>query len=62
MTLRSPLLYAEKYARLVFNKELHDRLLNQILDHEIGVTEKTLINTIAKSKAKILLEESDDYF
>ena len=60
--LMALLLYAEKYARLVFNKELHDRLLKQLLDHEIGVSDKTLINTIAKSKAKILLEESDDYF
>ena len=60
--LMALLLYAEKYARLVFNKELHDRLLRQLLDHEVGINEKTLINTIAKSKAKILLEESDDYF
>ena len=60
--LMAHLLYAEKYARLVFDKELHDRLLKQLLEHEIGLTDKTLINTIAKSKAKILLNESDDYF
>ena len=60
--LMALLLYAEKYARLVFNKELHDKLLKQLLDYEIDISEKTLINTIAKSRAKILLEESDDYF
>jgi len=60
--LMALLLYAEKYARLVFDKELHDKLLKQLLDYEIDISEKTLINTIAKSRAKILLEESDDYF
>lgn len=60
--LMALLLYAEKYARLVFDKGLHDRLLKQVLNHEIGVSDITLINTIAKAKAKILLEESDDYF
>jgi len=60
--LMALLLYAEKYARLVFDKELHDRLLKQLLETRIDVSERTLINTIAKSKAKKLLEESDDYF
>lgn len=60
--LMALLFYAEKYARLVFDKELHDRLLKQLLESNIDVSESTLINTIAKSKAKILLEESDDYF
>lgn len=60
--LMALLLYAEKYARLVFDKELHDRLLKRLLDYEVGKSDKTLINTIAKSKAKILLEGSDDYF
>ena len=56
------LFYAEKYARLVFDKELHDSLLNRLLEAKIDVSNMTLINTIAKTKAKILLEESNDYF
>lgn len=56
------LLYAEKYARLVFDKRLHDQLLRQVLEHEAEVSDKTLINRIAKSRAKRLLDESDDYF
>ena len=30
-------LYAEKYARLLFDRELHDVLLKQVLDIDIGV-------------------------
>ena len=54
--------YAQKYARLVFDKALHDRLLHQIIDAKVDVADMTLINTIAKSRAAELLAESDEYF
>lgn len=60
--LMAKLLYAQKYARLVFDKELHDRLLKQVIDAKVDVPDMTLINTIAKSRARELLAESDDYF
>lgn len=60
--LMAKLLYAEKYARLVFNKELHDELLKQVIDTKIENDDSTLINTIAQHRAKQLLERSDDYF
>jgi len=60
--LMAMLLYAQKYARLVFDKELHDRLLKQVIDSKVDVADMTLINTIAKSRARELLAESDDYF
>jgi len=60
--LMAKLLYAEKYARLVFNRELHDQLLNDVINAKIEKSASTLINTIAKIKAKTLLAESDDYF
>ena len=60
--LMAMLLYAQKYARLVFDKELHDRLLRQVIDAKVEVDDMTLINTIAKSRARELLAESDDYF
>jgi hypothetical protein len=60
--LMAMLLYAQKYARLVFDKELHDRLLRQVIDSKVEVADMTLINTIAKSRAKVLLAESNDYF
>ena len=60
--LMAMLLYAQKYARLVFNKELHDRLLKQVIDAKVDVPDMKLINTIAKSRARELLAESNDYF
>lgn len=60
--LMAKLLYAEKYARLVFDKELHDRLLREVIDSRIENDEMTLINSIAQHKAKRLLAQSDEYF
>ena len=60
--LMAKLLYAEKYARLVFDQELHDRLLKEVIDAPVEKNESTLINSIAQYKAKILLAESGDYF
>jgi len=55
-------LYAQFYARLVFDQELHDRLLNQVLAADPVAPHLTLINLLAKRKAKILLESGKDYF
>lgn len=56
------LLYAEKYARLLFDRELHDRLLQELLAMSADETPSKLIHTIAQARAKTLLAESDDYF
>lgn len=60
--LMAKLLFAEKYARLVFDKELHDELLNEVIGTRIENNDSTLINSIAQYRAKILLEQSDEYF
>ena len=60
--LMAKLLYAEKYARLVFDKEFHDKLLEEVIDSRIENDEMTLINSIAQHKAKRLLAQSDEYF
>lgn len=60
--LMAMLLYAQKYARLVFDRELHDRLLQQVIDAKIDVAELRLINSIAKARASELLAESNEYF
>ncbi len=63
--LMAKVLYAEKYARLLFDRELHDRLLNEVLAVEIAGEETSadrLANTLARQKAKQLLETADDYF
>jgi len=60
--LMAKVLYAEKYARMMYDKELHDSLLKQVMDADIGSDDQILINTLAKKKAAKLLSESDDYF
>lgn len=54
--------FAETYARLVFDRALHDRLLREVLDAEPRATGWTLSNTLAQHRARRLLEESSDYF
>lgn len=55
-------LYAQFYARLVFDQALHDKLLNEVLAADPVAPKLTLINTLAKRKAKALLESGKDYF
>ena len=60
--LMAKVLYAEKYAKLVFNKELHDKLLKEVIKADPIAPELTLMNTLAQEKAKELLAQSNDYF
>jgi len=55
-------LYAQFYARLVFDQPLHDTLLNQVLSADPVAPHLTLINVLAKRKAKALLESGKDFF
>jgi hypothetical protein len=55
-------LYAQFYARLVFDQALHDKLLGEVLAADPVAPRLTLINTLAKTKAKALLESGKDYF
>ena len=54
--------YAESYARLLFDRELHDRLLREVLQADPTVEGLTLMNTIAQEQARELLASADDYF
>lgn len=60
--LMAKVLYAEQYARLMFEQELHDRLLQEVLDADPYAEGLTLINHLAKRQAAMLLAESSDYF
>jgi hypothetical protein len=60
--LMSPLLYAKHYARMQFDRELHDRLLNGVLAANPTANEFTLINHLAQQQAKALLKNADQYF
>jgi TRAP transporter T-component len=55
-------LYAQFYARLVFDQALHDRLLNEVLAADPVAPRLTLINLLAKRKANALLVSGKDYF
>ncbi len=54
--------YARGYARLLYERELHDRLLEEVLTADPVVPGYTLTNTLAQRDARLLLESSDDYF
>jgi hypothetical protein len=58
----SKVLYAEMYARLVFDRRLHDRLLKEALGADASAPGFTLMNVVAKKQAKQLLVTGDDYF
>lgn len=54
--------YARRYARLVFDQELHDRLLMEVLEAPADVPGYTLFNVLAKQEAEDLLATSMEYF
>jgi hypothetical protein len=53
---------ARRYTRLVFDQELHDRLLSEVLEANEEVPGRTLSNVLAKRQARELLDSSADYF
>ena len=55
-------LYAKHYARLMFDRELHDRLLHEVLKAEPDIPGYVLSNTLAQKKARELLNSAKDYF
>lgn len=54
--------YAQQYARLLFDRELHDNLLNRVILANPQAPGFTLTNWLAKEQAKQLLDTADDYF
>lgn len=60
--LAAKLEYANGYARLMYDRELHDRLLTELLAADPEVPGSTLLNVLAQRQAKALLESADDYF
>lgn len=60
--LFAKMLFARHYARLVFDQELHDRLLNEVLAADPRAEGFTLVNTLAQQQARDLLASSKDYF
>ena len=54
--------YARRYARMMFDRELHDRLLAEVIEAPAEEPGRTLFNVLAKRDAVELLETSGDYF
>jgi hypothetical protein len=54
--------FARYYARTLYERELHDRLLNEVLEADPVQPGYTLFNTLAQQVAKELLASADDYF
>lgn len=53
---------AENYARLVFDQELHDQLLQEVIAADPRSRGMTLMNIVAQQRAETLLESSTEYF
>ena len=60
--LMAKVLYAQQYARLMFEQELHDQLLQEVMAADPKAEGLTLINQLAKQQAAPLLVESAEYF
>jgi hypothetical protein len=60
--LNAKVMFARYYARLVFDRALHDRLLHEVLDAPAPAPGLTLSNVLAQSEAKELLATADEYF
>lgn len=54
--------YARRYARLMYEQELHDRLLREVLAAPADIDGYTLFNVLAKQDAEALLSTSSEYF
>lgn len=55
-------LYAQHYARVVFDRPLHDRLLDEALAADPAAPRLTLVNVLAQRRAAELKASADDYF
>ena len=54
--------YARRYARMTYDRPLHDRLLREVLDADAVAPNLTLSNMLAKRQARELLAGANSYF
>lgn len=60
--LMAKVYFARNYARGVFDRELHDKLLNEVKAADPHWPGWTLSNTLAQQEADTLLKSADEYF
>jgi hypothetical protein len=54
--------FARRYARITYDRPLHDRILQEVLDANPVAPGLTLSNMLAKRQARELLASADKYF
>ena len=54
--------YALSYARPLYDRELHDKLLLEVISSDPVKKNYTLLNVIAKEQASSMLDDADEYF
>ena len=54
--------YAKGYAKKLYEREMHDQLLNEVMAADPYQDGFTLGNVLAQEEAAVLLAEADDYF
>jgi hypothetical protein len=54
--------FAKSYAKLLYDQELHDQLVNEVLDADPKADRLTLTNVLAQEEALRLRAEASDYF
>jgi hypothetical protein len=60
--LMAKVLLASEYARMTFDRELHDQLCREVIEADPVTPGFTLSNAIAQEEARRLLEDSQAYF
>ena len=60
--LMAKVVYARRYARMVYDRPLHDRLLMEVLASDPHVPGMVLWNILAQEQARELLATADDFF
>ena len=60
--LMAKALYAENYARLVYDRELHDRLVTEVIEADPSAGDLTLSNRLAQERARELRSSADSFF
>jgi hypothetical protein len=54
--------FARGYAKMLYERDLHDRLLNEVLAADPYQDGYTLSNVMAQDQAREMLAQADDYF
>lgn len=60
--LYAKVLFAEFFARSTLDRELHDRLLDEVINADPTVERLTLQNRLAQQRARELKDSADDFF